>query len=213
MKFKLLFRIVAYVFVALGSSCSWAGAYEDYFRAVAQDNGPAMIGLLQRGLDPNTRDEQGQVGLYLALRAGSFSVAQALLAAPGLEVDALNPAGETPLMIAALRGQAEWVEKLLARGARVHQEGWSPVLYAASAPDAKVLGLLLDRGAQVNARAPNGTTPLMMAARYGSEAAVDLLLARGADPTLRNDRQLRAGDFARQGGRDALARRLDELAR
>jgi len=212
-KLKYFLRFAFYLVVAVGISGARAGAYDDYFHAVAQDDGPAMTRLLQRGLDPNTRDEQGLVGLYLALRAGSFSVAQALLAAPGLEVDALNPAGETPLMMAALRGHAEWAEKLLARGARVHQEGWSPVLYAASAPDAKALALLLDRGAPVDARAPNGTTPLMMAARYGSEASVDLLLARGADPKLRNDHQLGAGDFARQGGREALARRLDALSR
>jgi ankyrin repeat protein len=76
-----------------------------------------------------------------------------------------------------------------------------------------VLALLLDKGAPVNARSPNGTTPLMMAARYGSEQSVDLLLARGADPTALNDRQLGAADFARQGGREALAERLAKLRR
>ncbi len=212
MNFKRILKSFCHLIVAVAYFSANAGAYDDYFRAIAQDDAPAMTRLLQRGLDPNTRDEQGQVGLYLALRNGSFAAAQALLDAPGLDVDALNAAGETPLMMAALRGQAPWVDKLLARGARVHQEGWSPVLYAAGAPDAKALALLLERGAPANARSPNGTTPLMMAARYGTEAAVDLLLGHGADPKLRNDHQLSAGDFARQGGREALARRLDALA-
>jgi uncharacterized protein len=114
-------------------------------------------------------------------------------------------------MMAALRGQADWETRLLERGAKPHQQGWSPVLYAAGGPEPKALALLLDKGAPVNARAPNGTTPLMMAARYGNEASVPLLLARGADPKLRNDLSLSAADFARQAGRQALAQRLEAL--
>jgi hypothetical protein len=68
--------------------------------------------------------------------------------------------------------------------------------------------LLLDRGAPIDAKSPNGSTPLMMAARYGAEASVDLLLARGADAKRRNDLNLDAADFARQGGRDFLVERL-----
>jgi ankyrin repeat protein len=53
----------------------------------------------------------------------------------------------------------------------------------------------------------------MMAARYGNEASVDLLLARGADPRARNDRSMNAAEFARSAGREALAARLEALAR
>ncbi|MNC96496.1 Ankyrin repeats (3 copies) [compost metagenome] len=68
--------------------------------------------------------------------------------------------------------------------------------------------LLLARGAPIDARSPNGTTPLMMAARYGAIDAADLLARRGADRTLRNDRGLNAADFAAGAGRDDLAQRL-----
>ncbi len=67
----------------------------------------------QRGFDPNTPDEKGQVGLYLALREGSLKVAEVLLQHPQLKVDAANAAGETPLMMAALRGNVEWTQRLL----------------------------------------------------------------------------------------------------
>jgi ankyrin repeat protein len=43
-----------------------------------------------------------------------------------------------------------------------------------------LLGLLLDAGADAGATFRNGETPLMMAARTGSVAAIDLLVARGA---------------------------------
>jgi ankyrin repeat protein len=48
----------------------------------------------------------------------------------------------------------------------------------------------------------------MMAARYGAEANVDLLLARGADKRLRNDRDLDAAGVASLAGRDFLLKRL-----
>ena len=68
--------------------------------------------------------------------------------------------------------------------------------------------LLLDRGAPIDAPGPNKTTPLMMAARYGAEATVDLLLARGADKRLRNDRDLDAAGFAKSVDRAYLLARL-----
>ena len=172
-----------------------------------------MNQLLERGFDPNAADEKGQVGLYLALREGSLQVAEALLKHPGLKVDAVNAADETPLMMAALRGNLEWTQRLLDRGAQLNRKGWTPLHYAASGPEPKVVSSLLDRGAEIEARSPNGTTPLMMAARYGAYDAAERLLARGADPRARNDLGLGAADFARQGDREALAVKLEQAAR
>ena len=210
---RRLARWLAAGLLGCAAATAQAGAYEDFLKAVRIDDGRGVQRLLQRGLDPNTRDEQGEPPLVVAMRDSSFEVAQALLAHPALDLEAANPAGETPLMMAALRGHADWVARLIGRGARVHKDGWSPVLYAAAGPEPKSLALLLDRGAPPNARSPNGTTPLMMAARYGDQRGVDLLLARGADPQARNERDLSAADFARDGGRDALAERLARLAR
>jgi uncharacterized protein len=71
--------------------------------------------------------------------------------------------------------------------------------------------LLLERGAELNAGSPNGTTPLMMAAGYGTEAALDALLARGADIHKVNERGLNVLDFARLSGREPLVKRLQAL--
>ncbi len=62
------------------------------------------------------------------------------------------------------------------------------------------------RGVSLDA---HGNTPLMLAARYGTEDSVELLLLKGADRALRNDRQFNAADYARLDGREALARRLE----
>jgi uncharacterized protein len=137
----------------------------------------------------------------------------ALMAHPQLNVNALNPAGESALMLAALKGDLAASMQLLERGANINQRGWSPIHYAATGPEPKLVTLLLDRGADIEARAPNGTTPLMMAARYGHDDSVKLLLARGADPKRRNDGGLYAADFARLEGREKLAAMLEALQR
>ena len=206
------FKNIVYLTVAIGFSSSFAGAYDEFFNAVQTDNGAEIQALLSRGFDANSRDSKGQTGLYLALRANAFSAADALLKAPGVDVNALNEAGESPLMMAALKGQAEWSKRLIGQGAKVDKAGWSPLHYAATGPEPAVVKLLLDRGAPIDAPSPNGTTPLMMAAQYGVEPSVDLLLARGANPRAKNDKGLSVVDFARLAKRESLASRLERLA-
>jgi hypothetical protein len=207
------FKFVAYLLITFAINLASAGSYVDFFRAVNVDDAATVTDLLERGFDPNAPDEKGQVALFLALRDGSPRVVEALLANPKLKIDAANASDETPLMMAALRGRLEWAGRLLDRGARVNRPGWTPLHYAAAGPEPRVVTLLLDRGADAQAPSPNQTTPLMMAARYGDERSVDLLLARHADVHTRNALGLDAADFARLGGRAALAARLQALAR
>lgn len=190
-----------------------AGAYEDWFRAIEVDNVDGVQALLQRGFDPNTVDERGQVGLFLALRIESLRVAQLLAEHPALRVDQTNPHDETPLMMAALRGQTAMAERLLARGAKADREGWTPLHYAACGPTAAMTRLLLARGVRVDTASPTGATALMMAARYGTEDSAELLLAAGASPTARDHRGLNAAQYARLDGRERLASRLDAVTR
>ena len=186
-----------------------AGAYEDFFRAIELDDAGRLRELLARGMDPNTLDPKGQHGLFLALRGGSAKAVQALLEHSDTRIDSTNAVGETPLMMAALRANVEAMRTLMARGAAVDRPGWTPLHYAASSPSAAPVKLLLERGAAVDARSPNGNTALMLAARYGSEDSVALLLAKGADRKLRNDRNQTAADTARLDGRESLARQLE----
>lgn len=207
------FKNVIYLSVLIGSSVCLANSYVDFFRSVNVDDVGTVKSLLARGFDPNTPDESGHVALYLALRSESTKVVSVLIAHPGLKVDATNAADETPLMMAALRGQLDSTQRLLARGAAVNRAGWTPLHYAASGPEPKVVALLLERGAVVDAPSPNRTTALMMAARYGSEDSVRLLRERGADLKARNELGLNAADFARLGARESLTRELEAAAK
>ncbi len=98
------FKFVLYSFMAIGVS-SFAGSFEDFFIAIRNDNASTVGSLLQRGFDPNTRDERGQTGLVMALQEGSLKAAEMLLSHPEIQIDALNQAGESALMMAALKGE------------------------------------------------------------------------------------------------------------
>lgn len=191
-----------------GFGSARAGSYEDFFVAIQRDDASTITTLLLRGFDVNTRDPKGQVGLTLALNAGSLKVFDVLLLGSNLQVDARNAKDETPLMIAALRGHVGAVRALIAREADVNKTGWTPLHYAATGnqpQQPEIIALLLEHHAFIDAESPNGTTPLMMAAHYGTRESVQLLLQEGADPSLKNRLGLTAADFALRASRKDIA--------
>lgn len=207
------FRLIAYLVATLGVSGAIADSRVDFFRAINIDNVGAVNDLLARGFDPNAANDKGQPALFLALRDEAPRVTAALLAHPQIKVDVENASGETPLMMAALKGNTALVRQLVARGAQVNRPGWTPLHYAATGPEPAIVGYLLERGAKVDAPSPNHSTALMMAARYGAQESAELLLASGADVGLRNDAGQSAADFARLGGREKLAAALERAPR
>jgi ankyrin repeat protein len=190
---------VAFVFAGTGVAC--AGSFEDFFNAIRQDNSSKVNELLVRGFDANTIDPKGQTGLYLALREPSPKVTQVLIDWPKTNLNILNAQGESILMLASIKGELQLASKLIKKGADVNKTDWTPLHYAASGGHTALIGLLLENNAYIDAESPNSTTPLMMAAMYGSEASVKLLLKEGADPRLKNQQGLTALDFAQRGKR------------
>ncbi|MFN3861115.1 MAG: ankyrin repeat domain-containing protein [Roseateles sp.] len=198
--------LVALTLAAAG--LAQAVSVDDFVKA-AEFNDPRLIQQqLQQGIDPNLADSRGRTALFTAVREGSQRALEALLASPKVDVNAVNADGETPLMLAAIRGALPAVQALVKRGAAVNRRGWTPLHYACSGPDNGVAAFLIAHGAELNARSENGTTPLMMAARYGNGDLVPLLLKAGAEPRAANEQELTAADFAQRAGRDAMAKEL-----
>lgn len=51
------------------------------------------------------------------------------------------------------------MKALLDHGAKVNKDGWSPLHYAAANGNEKIVKMLLDKDAFVDAVSPNATTP------------------------------------------------------
>jgi ankyrin repeat protein len=205
-------RKLSYLFALLAVSCATTAANPSvsFFRAVLSDNVSGVQDLIQEGFDPNTRDPKQQTGLIVALREPSPRVAKVLIESPKTDVNALNGSDESALMMAALKGEKDFVDLLLARDAAVNKTGWAPLHYAATAGNVPIMKELLDKYAFIDAQSPNGTTPLMMAAMYGSPGAVQLLLDEGADIHMKNQLGMTALDFAKKGNRPDAIEMLTE---
>jgi ankyrin repeat protein len=99
------FKRAFYLIVFIGYSVSFAGSYDDFFSALERDNATQVQGLLARGFDPNSVGPDGQYALVLALRKSSLAVARLLIAHPATRVEVRTIKDESPLMLAALKGE------------------------------------------------------------------------------------------------------------
>jgi len=195
------FRFILYLIVYIGYSVALAGSYDDFFKAIKEDNPVVLSNLMNRGFDVNTISPQGEYALILAFREPRLKAARVLIGWPNLNAEVRSAQDESPLMLAALHGLLAECQGLIERGADVNKPGWAPLHYAATNGHLAVMQLLIEENAYLDAESPNGSTPLMMAAHYGTPSAVKLLLESGADPTLKNSLGLTAIDFAHQANR------------
>ncbi len=195
------FRFILYLSVYIGYSSALAGSYDDFFKAIKEDNPVVLSNLMNRGFDVNTISPQGEYALILAFREPRLKAARVLIGWPNLNAEVRSAQDESPLMLAALHGLLAECQGLIEKGADVNKPGWAPLHYAATNGHLAVMQLLIDENAYLDAESPNGSTPLMMAAHYGTPSAAKLLLESGADPTLKNNLGLSAIDFAHQANR------------
>ncbi|WP_419204100.1 ankyrin repeat domain-containing protein [Bordetella trematum] len=204
---------IAAVALALPLAAGWAAEPPaNWWFYVHNDKVADLQTLLKQGADPNVRFKNGQPAIMRAVVDQAWKVFDALAADPRTDVNAVNPAGETPLMYLAVTGQTERARKLIARGAEVNRLGWTPLHYAASKGHVDTAKLLMSKGALINAPSSEGRTPLMMAALSGNREMVQLLLDAGADPTTQDLKGQTAADWALTGKWGGLSKALAEVS-
>ena len=105
----------------------------DFNQAIAAGNAADVRRLLSTGITPNIVLENGDTPLSWALRSESWDLARVLLDAQGIDVNMENRHGETPLMLAVIKGREAEFDRLLKLGAKVNKtRGWTPLHYAAT---------------------------------------------------------------------------------
>jgi ankyrin repeat protein len=178
--------------------------------AVKAADRAAVQALLQQKADVNAPEPDGTTALHWAAQRGDLDIASLLIRA-GANVNAANRYGVSPLALAAATGNAALLAALIEAGADVNapsQEGVTPLMTASRVGNVDALQLLLSRGAveRINAQERwKGQSAVMWAAGEGHVAALDVLVAAGADVQARSKAGFTPVLFAvRNGHQDAV---------
>ncbi len=118
-----------------------------------------------------------------------------------LDINARSFFSETALMYAAKKGDREFVDFLLARGADIDAKnrwGETALIQAAEEGDREFVDFLLARGADIDATNINGYTALMYAAGKGNLDIAEYLVESGANKNSKNKYGHMALDFAKK---------------
>ena len=180
-----------------------AGATALY--AAAERGHPEVVQrLIERGADVNLTGRSGISPVAAATYSGSDAIVEMLLA-HGADERLADETGKPPIIYAAAAGRLDILKRLLARNIDVnarYPHDLTLLMWAAGADEkveqaevVKVVGFLLDGGANIDDRDARGRTALMTAAEGGRADVVTLLLSRGADPSLRDNAGKRAADL------------------
>jgi ankyrin repeat protein len=180
-----------------------AGATALYMAVENNRTGVAQR-LIERGADVNLTARSGLTPVSAAAFRGNDGLVEALLARGASDREP-DQTGKTPIVYAAAAARVDVVKRLLARNIDVNARYPNDLtlLMWASGPDEaapeaeaiKVVSLLLDAGAHIDDRDNRGRTALMTAAEGGRAGIVDVLLAHGADRSLKDNSGKRAGDL------------------
>lgn len=127
-----------------------------------------------------------ELTIFEAAAVGRVERVHELLLLEGGFVDLWSPDGFTALHLAAFFGHQEIAAELLRRGADVNAVarnhlGVQPINSAAAGNHTEVVRVLLEHGADPNAREAAGFAPIHAAAQNGNDELYELLVARGAD--------------------------------
>lgn len=202
------------ILVLLATSLAHAGEIvDDTLQAIKLDDAAGVMAGLQRGLDVNFVDDDGNSLLILAARDGSTQSAAILINA-GAKTYLSNAYGDDALLLATFGGHEAIVDILLAKRASLetNPHGWTPLHYAAYAGHIHLVNKFLALGAQINGATDNGLTALMLASKNGHIDVVRTLLMHKADIEMRDGNKLSAADHALAGGNSDIAALLQPPA-
>jgi len=126
--------------------------------------------------------EYSPKGFFNAVDVGNEKAIKLFVEA-GVDLEELNTAGWTVLMMSSFMGSEVAAEILINAGANVNardSRGYGPLHWAAYKGFFKICQLLVNKGAYVNSPSDKGITPLLQAAACGHTQIVELLISKKA---------------------------------
>lgn len=135
--------------------------------------------LLQHGAHPNAMTKTAETPLHWAAMSDRPEVVRELVHAGGDANRATELTKETPLHFAAQLGFEQAVRSLLgsANVMARSSEHWTALHYAAAYGHTPIAKVLIEHGADMNAKTLSGRTALVLASEYGHKSVVSLLLS------------------------------------
>ena len=140
-------------------------------------------------LSVGTSDIHGNTPLHQAVFNGQSETVRILLSTSDDMLNIPNDEGETPLIIACMKGNLTVAKLLIDAGADVNKallNGNTPLHFAVWSGNKFVGRDLIGTNAQIDAQNENGETPLILAAKEGNNEFVAL---RGASSECESGRQ------------------------
>lgn len=149
--------------------------------ATSVNNIESISILLKAGVTPNIRKDGVYTPLCSAIRDNRPQIVSLLLAS---KADPNLPASEYPAFKCVTHNRLHFLPELVAAGADLHKPK-GILEKAVKHNNMDALMYLLGEGVSTNDRSPDGYTPLTTAIRDNRLDFVDILLAHGADPSVR----------------------------
>jgi ankyrin repeat protein len=181
--------------------------------AAQENNVSALMTAVYHGKSDVARiftDRKTDLTLHEACAVGDLDGVRKIIDGDSSLVDAKSPDGFPPVGLAIFFRQPAIARLLIERGANVNAaadnaQRVTPLHAAAAVCDRETTRLLLERGADPNARQQLEYAPLHGAASRGDIEMAKMLLASGADRSARGSDGMSAADIARKYGQAEFA--------
>ena len=160
---------------------------------------------IAKGANFNATDTYGYTPLKRAIEGHHPEAAKAIIDSGKADLNGKDRDGKTPLIIAAINGEAQIAEALVAKGVDIKAKDKDDrtALHAAILMGQKELAtMLIEKGADVNGADKSGQTPLTLAQQRGQPEIAELLKQKGAKEPV-TSRDSLYGDYAYAGNQAA----------